>query len=502
MIEEGAGDPRHTDPRGLLVTALQGMGRAALPIVAALYGTGALAAGLIFAVPAILAVFLASIGLAWLAWHRRTYVTGAEDIRLEQGILSRSARTVPYERIQDVSLEQKLLPRLLGLAEVKFETGAGGKDELALAYLDLKESERLRELVRARKQGVGTLEAESGPVEDVPDRPPLFAMDEKRLLTFGLFEFSLVIFAVLFGAISQFDFLFPFDIWDWETWQEFLNGREEQIAGIGRATQLVSLTAAIVAVILLGVLTGIVRTFAREYGFRLDRTDKGFRRRRGLFNKTDVVLPAHRVQAARIETGLIRRRFGWHSLKFVSLAQDSSGSGDHPVAPFARWDELEPIAKEAGIALPARDQEWQRPAAGPWLAETIVLSTLFLGVAAVAGIAAQSLLPLAIAGVPIGATALANYIAWRRHRHAIDDRQLFVRQGTLAPKLAIAPQVKLQSVEIAQGPLARWRGYATLNLGLAGGTLSIPGLPLGKARALRSDIVEKIAAVDFSDLPR
>ena len=31
---------------------------------------------------------------------------------------------------------------------------------------------------------------------------------------FGLFEFSLVIFAVLLGAAQQFEFLLPFEVWD------------------------------------------------------------------------------------------------------------------------------------------------------------------------------------------------------------------------------------------------------------------------------------------------
>ena len=97
---------------------------------------------------------------------------------------------------------------------------------------------------------------------------------------------------------------------------------------------------------------------------------------------------------------------------------------------------------------------------------------------------------------------LGNYVAWRRHRFSMNDVQLFVRKGTLSPKLAIAPQVKLQSVEIEQGPLARRSGYATLHLGLAGGTLAVPGLPIARARALRGKILQRIVSVDFSELPR
>ena len=494
--------PRRTDPRGFIVTALNGMGRAAIPIGAALYGTGALAMGLVAVLPIFAGIFAAGVGMSWIAWLRRSYVTGEEDIRLEQGIISRSARSVPFERIQDVSLEQKLLPRLFGLVEVKFETGAGGKDEIALSFLDLEEGERLRELVRARKQGVQAVEPAADEEQREAESLPLFAMDAKRVLTFGLFEFSLVIFAILFGAITQFDFLFPFDMWNWETWFQFLGGREAQIAEIGFAAQALALVAAIVAVILLGVITGIVVTFAREYGFRLDRTDKGFRRRRGLFNKTDVVLPIHRVQAARIRSGLIRKRFGWHSLRFVSLARDVTGAGDHPVAPFATLEELWPIAREAGIEPPDDDLRWQRPLGAPWIYAAIILSTLVVAGGAVVSIVAQNPEPLAATAGIVIVVVLGNYVAWRRHRFSMNDVQLFVRKGTLSPKLAIAPQVKLQSVEIEQGPLARRSGYATLHLGLAGGTLAVPGLPIARARALRGKILQRIVSVDFSELPR
>jgi putative membrane protein len=70
--------------------------------------------------------------------------------------------------------------------------------------------------------------------------------------------------------------------------------------------------------------------------------------------------------------------------------------------------------------------------------------------------------------------------------------------GLLAPRSQIAQRVKLHSVEIVQGPLARLRGYATLHLGLAGGELAIRGLPLARARALRSLVLESVCAADFS----
>src|SRR5690606_7808775 len=97
-----------------------------------------------------------------------------------------------------------------------------------------------------------------------------------------------------------------------------------------------------------------------------------------------------------------------------------------------------------------------------------------------------------------GFLAVRERYLWHHRRHAIDARQLFVREGWLAPHLAIASRVKLQSVEIAQGPLGRRHGYADVKFGIAGGKLEMHGVPLEGAKALRAAVLDSIAAVDFS----
>jgi len=489
---------RHTHPRGFIVRALQSVLRGGLPAAAALIGTGAL--GLVMMMAAVAAVAAISFAIAWLKWSRLTYTTGPEDIRVEQGLLSLSARSVPYERIQDVSIEQKWLARLFGLAEVKFETGAGGKEEISLAFLSLPEAERLRELVRERKEG-GALTAPPG-TEVQPQPAPaevLFALTNRRLVLFGLFEFSLVVFAVLLGAADQLDFLLPDDL-GVTRWKGWFEGGKSQLEGIDRTTQVLGLAGAVLIVVLAGVLTGVVRTGARDYGFLLERTAKGFRRRRGLFSKSDVLLPVHRVQAALIKSRLIRKWFGWHGLEFVSLAQDGAKTPHHAAAPFARLGEIWPIVRAAGFEPPAEETRWDRPSPRPWLYRTLFIGVLFAALAIGAGVTVQSRIPFVAGGLAVLGTVLLNYLGWRRHRHAVSRKQIFVRSGSLAPRLMIAAQVKLQSVEIVQGPLARWGGYATLHLGLAGGKLDMHGIPIAEAQAIRREVLGRIDAVDFSRL--
>ncbi len=139
---------------GLLVGFVTGLPQLIFPIFAAIFGVRESRAPQLIPV-IIVAVLLISLFFRWLAWMRFRYHVGDHDIRVEKGILNRTARSIPYERIQDVSIEQKLLPRLMGLGEVKFETGGGDGDDAKLSFVTVEEANRLRELVRIRKAGVG-----------------------------------------------------------------------------------------------------------------------------------------------------------------------------------------------------------------------------------------------------------------------------------------------------------------------------------------------------------
>ena len=497
---------RRTSPLSFVVGAIQSLRNAVFPALAGLIGTGAWRQGAVVIVPTLLAIGAFAALFSYLAWRRFRYRLDDSDIRVERGLLNRTARAVPYERIQDVSLEQSLVPRLFGMVDVKFETGAGGKDEIRIRYVSAAEAEALREAVRAHKSGIVSEAGEAAPTEE-PSRL-LFAMDSRRLATFGVFEFSLVVFAVLAGAAQQFEFLLPFDIWNYRKWIELLAGPGHWLQEAGVAAQAIGAALAVAVLALVGLATGIARTVQRDYGFRLEETAKGLRRRRGLFTRTDVVMPVHRVQALKLTTGIVRRRFGWHGLSVVSLAQDAK-AGHHVVAPFAKMEEIEPIVAVTGFALPGVDTAWRRPSPHRRFDRTLLRVVPLALAALIVGFVAPRLgLPPQVPTLAIpflltlaALLALREQFLWRYDRHALDERFLFVRRGWLAPRLDIAARVKLQSVEIVQGPLARRRGYAHVLFGVAGGSLEIVGIPLADARAIRRAVLESIAAVDFSRLP-
>jgi len=488
-------------PVGLLVGFVTGLPQLFFPIVAVIFGSGSRNRPELIPL-VIFAVLLVSLFFRWLAWLRTHYHIGDDDIRIERGIISRTTRSIPYDRIQDVSIEQKPLARLMGLGEVKFETGGGEGEDAKLSFVSVEEAERLRETIRARKTDSAPTVGGSNTIAET-DSLPVFTMPLQRLLTLGVYSFSLVIFAILGGLAQQFDFLLPGDVWDVRRWIGMAEENGVDIRHIDRTVQIGGAVAALAALVGIGVATGIVRTVVRDYGFRLDRTAKGFRRRRGLLTLTDVVMPVARVQTAVIETGPIRVRSGWHALKFVSLAQESKEEGDHMVAPLATLDEIAPIMAVAGIDPPAADSLFRR---GPlrWWFGGIILLALAMAIATVATITFPGA-PFRHAGWMLAVPLIFLPMVWLQWRHSgwlVDDRQLYARENWWNRRLTIAPQVRVQSTKISQGPIARLFGLVTLHFGIAGGTLRFVALRPDEARAIRDQVMAAVAPVDFSEINR
>jgi putative membrane protein len=491
-------------PKGLLIGFITGLPQLILPIVALSFGARNAAGDGIFNY-VILAILLLTIAVQALSWLRFRYYIGEDDIRIESGLLSRTARSIPYDRIQDISIEEKLLARVFHLAEVKFDTGGGGKDsdDAKLSYILASDAVILREMVRSRKFALAKDDGDSAvssmtEIREESEDRPIFIMDNRRLVTLGFYSFSLVIFAVLGGLAQQFDFLLPFKLWDFNAWIGAVSDRGVSIDTIGTTARYVGAAIAILALIPLGIVTGIVRTYLREYGFRLDLTPKGFRRRRGLLNKTDVVMPVGRVQATLITTGPIRKWRGWYALQFISMAKEGNEGGHYTAAPLAQLEEIWPIVAITDITPPTPDTAFENSPYGPWfdtwMTSTLIIGIIFTGLYFTFDIRAYwSLLVIAL-------SALISYFGWRREMHAINNDQIFSRHGWWNEHLTIARQSHVHTITISQGPISRLRGLARVDFGIAGGHLAFRYVSMQRAKMIRDQVMNIASPIDFSAL--
>ena len=424
-----------------------------------------------------------SLLVRWLTFEFRV---GEHEIRVDQGLVSRSSRAIPFDRVTDVDIEQGPLHRLFGLARVRIETGASGAaatEEGVLEAVALARAEAIREHVRARRRVASAAAAVA------EDGESLFAMDRRRVATLGLFNFSLAVIAALFGASQTFGELIGFDPFSRAFWADLL-ARSGPLRDYVVAHRAVVIAGGTALLALLGIATGLARTFLREHGFRLERTETGFRRRRGLLTLTDVTIPARRVQASILATGPIRRAFGWFALKFQSLARDGK-QGDHVVAPLAREAEAAAIQESLGRPLaPSDPAAWRKIARGHFTsAAALLLPAIALAFAAGILLEPLNLLAAAALGVALG----ARWLDWRRARYALADGYLFIDSGWWRQRRAVIPVDRIQTIDLAESFWTRAFRFCRLRLGIAGGTIlagySVDALDRADAVFLRNRLL-------------
>lgn len=405
---------------------------------------------------AIAATILALVN--WLVWRRFRYGVGERDVVIEKGVLERTRRSIPFDRIQDVDIERRALARLFGLAKVRIETGAGGKDEGIIDSVSLAEAHRLRAAVRAGRD-IAAEGAEQATVPAAAEGELLFEMGVGRVLLLGLFNFSLVYIAGLFALLQTFDNLLPFDIYDPARWVGLVGDH------LPHRFTAAAILGVLLLALLLGVVAGVLRTLARDFGFRLSLEGSRFRRVRGLFTHSEVVLARRRIQLAALTTGPLRRALGWRALAFQTLGASSDGSGHQSAAPLASAEEVAPILSVAGgLRMPEPERLTMVSRRHIVRALAKVLAPPLLAILA-ASIFVPFALTLLLLLPLLGVTAA---LSRRFHRYGIEGGLLFVTRGLWRQRTWIVPVANSQALSLSRSFLQRRLGLATLAVDTAG----------------------------------
>ncbi len=151
--------PRRTSPLVVLVhTITFRQARAFVPAVIPLVAATGLGGGMTTVIALVVGVTLLSLATAALSWWRFSYADGPTSVVVTRGLVSRSVRTVPNDRIRGVEVEAPVLHRILGLVRVRIDAAAGSAtgdgEELVVDGLPRLEGDRLRTAVlTASSQG-------------------------------------------------------------------------------------------------------------------------------------------------------------------------------------------------------------------------------------------------------------------------------------------------------------------------------------------------------------
>lgn len=420
----------------------------------------------------------------WIAWRCFRYGIGPGELVIEQGVIQRSRRTIPFDRIQDVDFEQGPLHRILGLVRLRFETGGQGADEGVLDSVAVAEAERLRAAVRGRPAEAAPGGAGIGGDADAP----VFSMSFGRVLLSGLFDFSLLWIAGIFALLQTFSNWLPFDIRDIGSW---IGLAERNLAG--RVTPGAVATMLLLAVAL-GLAGGVATALTRDFGFRLTSEPAGFRCRRGLLTRRDMLILRARIQLGLILSGPVGRAAGYQELAFQTLGtgDGARGGGLQDAAPFADDREIAAILSATAALRPPGDTPLARVSRRHVWKAAVPVAAFGAAAVAIAAMAQPALILFGLAIPPVIAIAIVERGA---HRYALDRDLLFVQAGYWRRRLWIVPLASVQAMTLRRTWLQRRLGVATLILDTAGAAsgagAAIRDLRIDPAEALLSAVTER-----------
>jgi putative membrane protein len=410
------------------------------------------------------------------------------SFQLQTGVLQIERRTLPLDRVQNVDIIEPLLPRLLGLAEVRIESAGATGVDVELRYVALAQARLIRD-----RLGERTAAEESEP-STPPTEMPIVATPTGELLVAGATANRIGALAagaaIVVSTLSE-GGVDPLDL---------IRDAGDAVDVQGSAPVLVTLTA--LAAVLVGWVVSIAETVLRYHGFTLTlRGEDEAVRRHGLLTRASGVIPLHRVQAVRADRPLLRRL-----LRYATVLADTAGSvaagaesGTGVVAPIVAEARL-PGLVSIILRRPGTEEGALTPVSRLAIRRGLVRAVVpVLVVSAGGAVATPSAGLLAIPGL-----ALAWW--WARRRFAaigyrLEPDLLVARAGLLNRRTWWVPTAKVQSALVRRTIFQRRLGLASLSVDTAGpGTrrVVVIDLELAEARRLAEALSEVSARTAFS----
>lgn len=440
----------------------------------------------------------------------------ASEMVIRTGILFRNERHVPYTRIQNVDAVQNVFHRLLGVVEVRVETGGGNEPEARMSVLPVAAYEEMRRRVFLEKGAEkGDTETPVGPATvPVSGGRTLLAPPLRELALLGVVQNrGGVLFAALAGGLwnllelANFPFIERF-FGEEITWRSIARTIFSSGEALVERAALALLAGAFLLLFL--CLVSIVWTLVRLYGFRLTADGEDLRTEYGLFTRVTATVPLRRIQTLTIREGLLFRLFGRAAVRVDTAGGGSEQEGEGEtrqrewLAPILRREEvpelLRQVLPELGIADMA-EIDWQPPHPRAFSREIkaplLIAALVSLASALLLQWWAFALLVVLAAWAFVSARQTVRHLGW-----AVTDEVVLFRSGWLRREITVARFAKIQAVALHESPFDRRTAMArvqvdTAGVGSASHRVDIPYLARETALRLHDLLAARAARTAF-----
>lgn len=431
----------------------------------------------------------------WVVWRFHQFRITGSHVEVRKGLLFRSQRRAPLDRVQGVNLTRPFPARIIGLAKVEV-VGAGTDSNVDLEYLATPKAEAVRaDILRlasgarsARLAASGAVPAAGAPATargqlvdsmnagvsaliegvDLADVAPESVVKIPTGRLIGSQLVSAVLWVLFFGGL----FVFALGAAYFGMTADGESGSEIVIAMIGIALGMgIPLVIAVVGITWAQI--------SKSLRYSIAPTPDGIRLTFGLLTTVTETLPPGRIFAISVSQSLLWRPFGWWVVRINRMSGKSAAQAQSGTA--QQFNIVLPVGKRADVER--------------------VLGLL------IPDITADELAHLWEHGVlgrkdddPFRTVprraAWRHPFSWKRHGWALTRGGLLLRKGWMWRQLAVFPLARMQGLSIAQGPISRAQSVASMQVHTVTGPVSatLSALDRDDAQTLIDEVAR--AAVD------
>ncbi|WP_144550427.1 PH domain-containing protein [Peribacillus simplex] len=385
-----------------------------------------------------------------LKWYTYKCQIKEGTIYITSGLISKSYRTVPLHKVQNVQQRTTLFHKIFSLTSLTFETGmTGDQGTVPFEVISRREAERL-EGEYASKQEIPVIEV------DIPEERIAEPTHGKTI------HFTPTKQDVLKASFTSLSFLalIPILATLYNTLDDFINLENAE----GFLAKLLDtwwiITIVLAGLICVAVAFGIVSTFVKYGKYEISSDHERIYIKKGVLDESAFSIQKEKVQAVEITQSIIKRLLGLAEVKLVS----AGNTGDEELEtntlyPFlsierayGMVEEILPAYKVERSMKPLSKQAFKIRMLRPsffWILTTLAIYYFKPSLWYI------SLILLVL----IYSLRIMDY---KNSRYLLNDEFIQFKSGSLETSLFITKRSKVIQIEVERSKLQKLFGLATI----------------------------------------
>lgn len=404
-----------------------------------------------------------------IKWFTTKYAFDNKSFYLYKGVFSKSERSIPFSKIQNINRHTALFHRIFRVTSISFETGIKGEDAaVKFDVLSRIEADRME------AQLSNTVHVEISAIKESDANKEMLSCeeDDSKVSSNRVMHFKPTTKDTLKASFTSFSFLLliPLIASLYFKINDIFHVEEEAkgvISGILSSWWIVFVI--ILVLVIASAAFGVVSTFLKYGKYEISSDFDRIYITKGVINESSFSISKEKVQALEIKQTILKRLFGLAEVKLTSAGSLGSGEDNHeinslyPYLPIKRAyeiiSEILPTYEvtQKMVRLPNKSL-WVRLLWPSWI-WILTTAVLYYFKPVVLNMEQAWWIISAILLVVIG---IARLLDFYNTQYVLNDCFVQFKTGSLTTTLFISKREKVIEVKVSRNIIQKLLGLASI----------------------------------------